>query len=233
MFSGNGLFALSGISLKGFLIQSVTLAPKIFSPMFRVLLLLILVLLTARQVYAQTGESDMAKAFRKGLEDAEQNRIRYLSPRATINGSLYTDSAYGFNFRFDPGDSIVNRSANGQMVVIIENRLFYVRINSVDAGSGLVDYAKAQREQSKDKEPDGASHYKVSKLSQEGYTYKYNVRYVAKDGLATVSSVRMKYAQHKYGYLKIVGLFPDDAEAPAKDERLDRLMRVLETFSTP
>ncbi len=183
--------------------------------------------------FAQSGESDMAKAFRRGLEAAEEKRVRYLDPKVSISGSLYTDSAYGFQFRFDPGDSIINKSANGQMVVIVENRLFYARLNSVDAGTGLSDYAKAQREYSKDNMPPGATRYKVSKLSQEDYTYKYTIRYVSADGLATISSIRMKYAQRKYGYLKIAGLFPDDADAPAKQERLDRLMRVLETFSAP
>ncbi len=189
-------------------------------------------LLAFTHAIAQSGESEMVKAFRKGLEDAEQNRVRYLNPKVSINGSLYTDSAYGFSFRFDPGDSIINKSSNGQMVVILENHLFYVRMNSVDARTGLSDYAKAQRELTKDKAPEGATHYKVSKLSQEDYTYKYNVHYVSKDGLSVVSSIRMKYAQRKYGYLKIAGLFPDDADAPVKEERLDRLMRILETFST-
>jgi hypothetical protein len=179
---------------------------------------------------AQQGESDLEKNFRKGLRAAEENYIRTLQPKVYRDGSLYIDSAYGFRLRTDPGDSVIDNSSNGQMLIIIENHLFYARINSVSAGTSLKDYAKEQRDGSKKNVPEGLSHYKVSKLSDENYTYKYTVHYVSKDGLPTVSAVQMKYAQHRYRYLKIVALYPDDMSAAAQEERLDRLMRVLDTF---
>lgn len=194
------------------------------------LLLLLLVHVIASGCAAQKEES-MADAFRRGLKESEEKRIRDLQPTPLINGSLFTDSAYFFKFRFNVGDSILDKSSNGQVIVIIQSKMFYARINSVSTSASVKDYAKQQRKYASEHPAEGATKYKVSKLREDQYRYSYDVKYISKDGMSMVSTVRIMYAQHKYSMFKIAAVFPDDENAAAQQEHVDYIMHTLEAFS--
>lgn len=185
--------------------------------------------------YSQDDQESIRRAFQKGAEETEAKRISNLQPKVFINGSLYTDSAYQFQFRTNLNDSVVNRSNNGQVLVNIYNNHFYLRMNSV-TGVELKKYAKEQYELTKKNTPAGATNFKLGKLKYDYDLYKgygFTVSFTSKEGVATKILIRMVGTFYKYALIKMVALFPEDEVAAKKEDDLNWQARSVTTFYNP
>ncbi len=183
----------------------------------------------------QTEQESIREAFRKGQEQIDAAKLHAMKPKPHYNGYEYIDSAYGFEFSTNNKDSIVNQSADGIVNVGLYNGFFFMKINSGNAGFDLEKFAKLQQQNAAKNLAGGAKEIKVSKVSHKHekyeYTgYRYNIKYINKDGDPLIVSVRIFYTSYNYSAIIMRGLFPNDAAADEKEKMLDHYATSFSTF---
>jgi hypothetical protein len=182
--------------------------------------------LSALPGFSQTNDenADVARKWRASMEEADRQWISGIKPGPVITGTHYVDTAYKIGFYFSPGDSIVNRSANGMALITIAHGFFYMRMSSVHNSSAVKTYADQQRDESKEKEPAGVKHYKVSKLMTDDnpyhMAYTYRITFTDKQDQDMVVFVRIQYGTSGTK-VKLAASFPNDADAPKKEQKVN------------
>ena len=188
--------------------------------------LALLFCLSAIHGHAQTTDenADLARRWRSSMEEADRQRISGIKPGPVITGNHYVDTAYKIGFYFSPGDSIINRSANGAALITIAHGFYYMRLSSVHNNMAVKTYAEAQRDESKEKEPTGVTHYKVGKLKADDnpyhMAYTYRITFTDKQGQDMVIIVRIQYGTTETK-VKLAATFPNDTEAPNMEQKVN------------
>ncbi len=182
--------------------------------------------LSALPSLAQTNDenADLARKWRASMEEADRQRISGIKPGPVITGNHYVDTAYKIGFYFSPGDSIINRSANGMALITIAHGFFYLRMSSVHNSSAVKTFAEQQHDESKEKEPADIKHYKVGKLMKDDnpyhMAYTYRITFTDKQDLDMEVFIRIQYGASETK-VKLAATFPNDADAPKKEQKVN------------
>ena len=197
---------------------------------------IVLLLLSAAPVLgaAQDKEhEDLARRWAQSMDAAEHNRVAAIRPDVHISGSHYVDSAYHIGFYFAPGDSIVNKSANGEASILVTNSFYFLRMKTLSFDHSEETLAKAMHQEAKDKVPAGVTNYKVGKLRKGENQYcncwTYEKHYTDRTGQDVVSVIRIQYgSMSKVIVMNLI--FPDDEKAAQKIAKLNSFASSVSLF---
>ncbi|MEP6673959.1 MAG: hypothetical protein ABJA78_02345 [Ferruginibacter sp.] len=193
---------------------------------YKYVVTVIIICLSALPGLGQTAaeSADLARRWRASMDAAEQQRIDGIKPNPFITGSHYVDSAYRIGFYFSPGDSISNKSGGGTTQIVISNKFYYMRMSTVNISMAVKNYADKQHDDTKSHTPEGITNYKVGKLkkgeNQYCFCYSFRTTYTDKYGKDMIAVIRMQYGTNS-SIIKFAATFPDDADAAAKETKLN------------
>ena len=194
-------------------------------------MILLLLCINSFLGYAQDKEQeDLARRWAQSLDEADHNRVSAIRSSIHISGSHYVDSAYHIGFYFAPGDSIVNRSENGEASFLITNSFYLLGMKTLSFNHSEETLAKAMHKDAKDKVPAGLTNYKVGKLHKGENLYSsYEKRYTNSKGQDLVSVVRVQYGSMSKVILMIL-ILPNDDKVVQKIAKLNSFASSVSLF---